>query len=133
MFRGMNLTHGNAEKRMKQFGTVKLSSVQLRPTETHNLVISDNGLAAYCFNPDSVLLRYSSGGMASGTVWDQISYDKIVHFQGRFIASDVRVLRGDKVFEDASGDAAVDCWDPFARSNAPRQTQRSSPAGSPAT
>lgn len=97
MFRELNLQFSKPEKKMRDFGKLRLHCVMLRST-TGSIVISDNGLAAFCFEPNSLILRYSKGGMGSGTVWDQIVYDKIVRFQGRYVASDVQVNRGGKPF-----------------------------------
>jgi hypothetical protein len=97
MFRELNLQFAKPEKKMREFGKVQLPCVILRAT-TGNMTISDNGLAAFCFEPNSLILRYSKGGMAPGTVWDQIEYNRIVRFQGRYIASDVQVVRGGKPF-----------------------------------
>ena len=36
--------------------------------------------------------------MGSGTVWDQIEYDKIVQFEGRYIAREVQVTPGGKPY-----------------------------------
>jgi hypothetical protein len=97
MFRELNLQFSRPEKKMRDFGKVQLPCVMLRST-SGNMVNSDSGLAAFCFEPNSLILRYSKGGMASGTIWDQIVYDKIVRFQGRYVASDVQVKRGGKQF-----------------------------------
>jgi hypothetical protein len=97
MFREMNLQYAKTERRTREFGAVQLPCVLLRGTGG-NMIVSDNGLAAFCFEPNSLMLRYSKGGMAIGTVWDQIAYDKIVRFQGRYVAGDVRVMRGGKLF-----------------------------------
>jgi hypothetical protein len=94
MFREMNLEYAKTEKRTRDFGKVQLPCVLLRGTGGGNLIISDNGLAGFCFEPDSLMLRYSKGGMAIGTTWDQIGYDKIVRFQGRYVARDIRVMQG---------------------------------------
>ena len=94
MFRGMNLEYAKTEKKMRDFGMVQLPCVLLRATGEGNLIISVGGLAGFCFEPDSLMLRYSKGGMAIGTTWDQIAYDKIVRFQGRYVAGDVRVMQG---------------------------------------
>jgi len=61
-------------------------------------VISDNGLAGFCFEPQSLMLRYSKGGFGSDTVWDEIVYNKILRFEGRYVPSDVRVTRGGKLY-----------------------------------
>jgi hypothetical protein len=92
MFRELNLQFAKPEKKMRDFGKVQLPCVMLRGTDGHMLV-SDNGLAAFCFEPNSLMLRYSKGGMAPGTVWDQIAYDRIVRFQGRYVAGDIQVTR----------------------------------------
>ena len=97
MFREMNLQYAKAEKKTRDFGKVQLPCVLLRGTGG-GMIVSDNGLAGFCFERDSLMLRYSKGGMALGTVWDQIAYDKIVRFQGRYIAGDVRVMRGGKSY-----------------------------------
>jgi len=96
MFREMNLEYAKTEKRTRDFGKVQLPCVLLRATHAGNLFISDNGLAGFCFEPDSLMLRYGKGGMAIGTTWEQTVYDKIVRFQGRYVATDVRVMQGGK-------------------------------------
>jgi len=97
MFRELDLRFAKPEKKMRDFGKVQLPCVMLRGTGG-NMVVSDNGLAAFCFEPNSLMLRYSKGGMASGTVWHQIVYDRIVRFQGRYVAGDIQVMRGGKPF-----------------------------------
>src|SRR5258706_6776287 len=96
MVREMNLEYAKTEKKMRDFGKVQLPCVLLRGTGGGNMIVSDNGLAGFCFEPESLMLRYSQGGMAIGTTWDQIAYDKIVRFQGRYVAGDVRVMQGGK-------------------------------------
>jgi hypothetical protein len=97
MFRELNLRFAKPEKKMRDFGKLQLPCVMLRGTGG-NMVVSDNGLAAFCFEPNSLMLRYSKGGMAAGTVWDQIVYDRIVRSQGRYVAGDIQVMRGGKPF-----------------------------------
>ncbi len=96
MFREMNLEYAKTEKRTRDFGKAQLPCILLRATHAGNLFISDNGLAGFCFEPDSLMLRYSKGGMAIGTTWEQIVYDKIVRFQGQYVAGDIRVMQGGK-------------------------------------
>jgi hypothetical protein len=98
MFREMNLQYAKPEKKTLDFGKVQLPCVLLRETGQGNMIVSDNGLAAFCFESGSLMLRYSKGGMALGTVWDQIVYEKIVRFQGRYVAGDVTVTRGGKLY-----------------------------------
>jgi hypothetical protein len=96
MFREINLEYAKTEKRTRDFGKVQLPCILLRATNRGNLFVSDSGLAGFCFEPDSLMLRYSKGGMSVGTTWDQTVYDKIVRFQGRYIAQEVRVMQGGK-------------------------------------
>lgn len=97
MFREMNLQYAKLEKIERSFGKAQLPCVMFRGTDG-NMIVSDNGLAAFCFEPDTLMLRYSKGGMALGTVWDQIVYDRIVRFQGRYVARDVQVTRAGKPY-----------------------------------
>jgi hypothetical protein len=97
MFREMNLQYAKTERRTRAVGKVQAPCVLLRGTGG-NMIISDNGLATFCFEPDSLMLRYSRGGMAMGSVWDQTVYDKVVRFQDRYVASDVRVVRAGKSY-----------------------------------
>jgi len=98
MFREMNLQDAKPEKKMRDFGKVQLPCVLLRGTGGGSRVASDNGLAAFCFEPDSLMLRYTKGGFGRITVWDQTTYDKVVRFQDRYVASDVRVMRARKLY-----------------------------------
>ncbi len=97
MFREMDLQFAKPEKKTREFGKVKLPCVML-PRKDTNMVVSENGLSAFCFEPNTLVLRLSKGGMGAGTVWDQTVYDNIVNFQGRYIAHDVQVTRGGKLF-----------------------------------
>jgi len=97
MFRELDLQFAKPERKMRDFGKTQLPCVMLRGTGG-NMIVSDNGLAAFCFEPNSLILRYSKGGMAPGTVWDQIGYDKIVRFQNRYVANEIQVMRGGKPY-----------------------------------
>ena len=98
MFREMNLLYAKPEKKMRDFGEAKVPCVLLHRSDTGEMVVPESQLAAFCFEPDSLILRYSKGGMSRITVWEQNIYDNIVRFQGRYVASDVQVSRGGKLF-----------------------------------
>jgi hypothetical protein len=97
MFREMDLQYGKPESKMRTFGNTQLPCVLIRSTEGMRIV-SDTGVAGFCFEPNSLMLRYSRGGMSPITVWDQTVYDKIVRFQDRYIAKDIRITRGGKLY-----------------------------------
>jgi hypothetical protein len=82
---------------MGDFGKTQLPCVMLRGTGG-NMIASDNGLAAFCFALNSLILRYSKGGMGTGTIWDQVVYDRIVRFQNRYVASEIQVMRTGKPY-----------------------------------
>jgi hypothetical protein len=96
MFREMNLEYAKPEKKKLQLGKAKLPCVLLRRSDAGN--VSENALAAFCFEPDSLILRFSKGGYRRSTVWDQTIYEKIMELQGRYVASDVKVMRAGKLF-----------------------------------
>lgn len=98
MFREMDLLYGKPEKKVRDFGNMQLPCVTLRRSDTVTKIVSESGLAAFCFEPDSLMLRYSKGGMAASTVLDQTVYAKILRFQGQYVAKDVQVTRGGKLF-----------------------------------
>lgn len=98
MFREMDLLYGKPEKKMLDFGNVQLPCVMLRRSDTVTQIVSESALATFCFEPDSLMLRYSKGGMTASTVLDQTVYDKIVKFQGQYVARDVQVKRVGKLF-----------------------------------
>jgi len=73
-----------------QFGSSKLPCIILRRTD---VTISDNGLPKFCFEPGTVLLRYTRG---SG--WDETFYSNFVLFQGRYVPLDIEVTHAGKAF-----------------------------------
>jgi Gram-negative bacterial TonB protein C-terminal len=93
MFREMNLQYAKPEEKKLQLGKTKLPCVLLRRSDMGTFMLSENVLAAFCFEPDSLILRYSKGGVGRSTRDEQTIYDKIVQLQGRYVASDVRVMR----------------------------------------
>jgi len=97
MFREMDLQYGKPESKTRNFGKTQLPCVLIRSTEGLR-ILNDDGVAGFCFEPNSLMLRYSRGGMSPITVWDQTVYDKIVRFQDRYIAKDIRVTRGGKLY-----------------------------------
>lgn len=73
-----------------QIGTAKLPCVIIRRTD---LIVSDNGLPKFCFDPGTLMLRYTRG-----RGWDETTYNNIVFFQGRYVARDVAVSHAGKLF-----------------------------------
>jgi len=109
MFRELNLQFAKPEKRTLDFGKAHLPCVMLRATNAGNAIFmmrrpdsgnmtASDGAAGFCFERDSLMLRYSKGGSAPGTVWDEIMYREIVQFQGRYIAREVEVTRSGKPY-----------------------------------
>lgn len=99
MFREMNIAYGKLEKTSLDFGQMKLPCVQFRRTEASPfIVISPYGSPAFCFGPNSLMLRYIKGGTSPITVGNKILYQKIVRFQNRFVPSEVQVMRVGKKF-----------------------------------
>lgn len=98
MFREMNLQYANAEKTTHEFGKVQLPCVLLRQPSRGIMIVSISGLPSFCFESDSLMLRYIKGGMSPTTIWDQTVYDKIVRFQDRYVGSDIQVMRGGKLY-----------------------------------
>jgi hypothetical protein len=96
MFREMDLQDAKLEKKMREFGAVQLTCVLLRANGGRVMISPIGAVPGFCFEPDSLMLRYSKGGMSALTTWEQTAYDKIVRFQGRYIAGDVRVAQGGK-------------------------------------
>jgi len=97
MFREMDLQYGKPESKMRNFGNTQLPCVLIRSTGGMS-ILNDDGVAGFCFEPNSLMLRYSRGGMSPITVWDQAVYGKIVQFQGRYVAKDIRITRGGKLY-----------------------------------
>ena len=98
MFREMNLQYAKPEKKKLQLGKAKLPCVLLRRSDMGSFMLSENVLAAFCFEPDALVLRYSKGGAGRSTIYEQAIYDKIVQLQGRYVASDVQVMQRGKLF-----------------------------------
>lgn len=73
-----------------QIGATKLPCVIVRRTD---LIISDNGLPKFCFDPGTVMLRYTRG-----RGWDETTYNNIVWFQQHYLARDVTVTQGGTAF-----------------------------------
>lgn len=69
-------------------GNASLPCVVMRLT---NMVLSDNGLTKFCFDHDTVRLRYTRG-----LGWDETVYNNLVQFQGRYVAKDITVHKGGK-------------------------------------
>ena len=107
---------------------MKLPCVML-PRKDTNMVVSENGLSAFCFEPNTLVLRLAKEGHGCRNfVWDQTVYDNIVNFQGRYIAHDVQVTRGGKLFlklhvEKLASIAQIGKTD-FRRPRAPSQWVR---------
>jgi Gram-negative bacterial TonB protein C-terminal len=55
--------------------------------------ISDNALPKYCFENDTVPLRYTRG-----QGWDETIYNKFIAFQDRYVATEIDVTRAGKPF-----------------------------------
>jgi hypothetical protein len=99
MFREMNIVYGKPGKSSRDFGQTKLPCVQFRRTEASPfIVISPYGSPAFCFEPNSLMLRYTKGGTSPITVGNEILYQKIVRFQNHYVASEVQVMRVGKKF-----------------------------------
>jgi hypothetical protein len=98
MFREMNLQYAKPEEKKLQLGKTKVPCVLLRRSDRGKFLLSENALAGVCFEPDSLVLRYSKGGAGRSTVYDQTIYEKIMELQGRYVASDVHVMRAGKLF-----------------------------------
>jgi TonB family protein len=77
----INLVGLDVGKNRRSFGKVKLECVTLMSSRIFPI---NEG---YCFEQDQPMLRFvaSSGG------WNDVSYNDVVIFQGRFIARDIRV------------------------------------------
>ncbi len=73
-----------------QFGSSKLPCIILRRTD---VTISDNGLSKFCFEPGTVLLRYTRG---SG--WDETFYSNFVLFQDRYVPLNIEVTQAGKAY-----------------------------------
>ena len=64
------------------------------------------GKVMFCFEPDTLMLRYANPNLA-----EDINYDNIVPFQGRYVARDITISRSGgklflKVHVDELGDIA---------------------------
>jgi hypothetical protein len=66
-------------------GDSTLPCVIFRPTEMR---VSDNALHKYCVTPDDTALRYSRG-----QGWDEIVYNSVSSFQGRFVPQSLKVTQ----------------------------------------
>ena len=88
--RNLNRAGVYLKKMERTLGALKLSCVIVHQS---NLILSDNGLPKFCFDPGTVRLRYTRG---SG--WDETTYNDFVLFQGRYVARDVQVTNGGKPF-----------------------------------
>jgi TonB family protein len=73
-----------------QVGASKLPCIILRRTD---MTISDNGLQKFCFDPGTVLLRYTRGGG-----WDETAYNNFVLFQDRYVPLEIEVTHAGKAF-----------------------------------
>ncbi len=88
--------HGLAlGKSRRSFGKVKLECVMSGPvtlisTGSWMMIPTEN---EYCFEHDRPLLRYVSS--ISG--WDDVLYNEVVSFQGRFLAGDIRIVDNNRV------------------------------------
>lgn len=71
-------------------GKTKLPCVVFRRTD---LTMSDDGLRKFCFDPNTVRVRYTSGRGV-----DETTYNHIVMFQDRFVAQDIVVTQNGKLF-----------------------------------
>ena len=99
MFREANLTYGKAEKTTRDFGQTKLPCVELRKTGSSPFtIISPYGSPAFCFDPNSLMLRYIRGGTSPITVGNDTLYENVVRFQNRYVATEVQVMRVGKKF-----------------------------------
>jgi len=88
-----NADSSRLEKREIGIAKRKLPCVVvLRTDSLHIPVIGSDSLAKFCFEPNTVMLRYTRGR------WDETSYNNFVQFQGRYVARDVEVTRGGKAF-----------------------------------
>jgi len=82
--------HTHAEAIDWPVGKINLPCVILRRTD---MTISPNGLPKFCFDPETVRVRYTRGNG-----WDETVYNNIVTFQGRAIAKDTTVTHSGKPF-----------------------------------
>jgi hypothetical protein len=98
MFREMDFDYSKPEREKRDFGKVKLPCVMLRRPETGYMTVAGVARAGFCFEPDSLILRYSKGGMGRSTIWDQTLYSRIMQFQDRYVAGDVEVTQGGKPY-----------------------------------
>jgi hypothetical protein len=100
MFRELDLINEKPEKTTREFGQISLPCVQFRSTETSQftIAISPYGLAASCFEPNSLMLRYIKGGLSPLTVGNEVRYQKIVRFQNHYVADEVQVTRVGKKY-----------------------------------
>ena len=98
MFREMDFDYSKPEREKRDFGKVKLPCVMLRRPETGYMTVAGGARAGFCFEPDSLILRYSKGGMGRSTIWDQTLYSRIMQFQDRYVAGDVEVTQGGKPY-----------------------------------
>ena len=83
-------SHVRLEKIDWQVGASKLPCIILRRIDMN---ISDNGLPKFCFQPGTVLLRYTRG-----RGWDETTYNNFVLFQDRYIPLDIKVTHAGKIF-----------------------------------
>jgi len=89
----LNADSSRLEKREIGIAKRKLPCVILLRTDSlHIPVIGSDSLPKFCFEPNTVMLRYTRGR------WDETSYNNFVQFQGRYVARDVAVTRGGKAF-----------------------------------
>jgi hypothetical protein len=87
---GLNRDKSRPESTVWQVGKASLPCVILRRTD---MTISDNGLPKFCFDPNSVRLRYTRG-----KGWDETVYNNPVVFQGRTLARDTTVTQAGKPY-----------------------------------
>ena len=79
-----------ADKVNWRLGAVKLNCIIIDRTDT---IISDSALPKYCFENDTVPLRYTRGqGL------DETTYNNFTLFQDRYVAHDAVVMRAGKPF-----------------------------------
>jgi len=78
------------EKTDIKFSNVKLPCVSLRALDRRIMFPVQS---VYCFNADSVMLRFTQGSYNT-----EARYDNLVPFHGRYVARDISVTRSGKAF-----------------------------------
>jgi len=80
----------SAEKKERQVGGVRLNCVEIQRTD-RGLVFSPG--PAFCFDPNSVALRYVRENLAF-----EATYNEIVPFQGHYVARKITLTRGGRKY-----------------------------------